>query len=84
MALDIDKLKIDSNRVKAARTMKGKNQSDVAGKLKIDKTTYSKKENGVIEFKIKEGIVMADYLEIDFFDIFNYEEVEYNSTEQSA
>lgn len=82
--MDIKNLTIDSNKVKAARVSKGMTQADVAEHLKISGNTYSEKENGNTEFKLKEAFVMAYILDMEIKDIFFYREVETNSTKKSA
>jgi len=82
--VDIKNLVIDSNKVKAARVSKGMTQADIAEHLNISGNTYSEKENGNTEFKLKEAVVIAYILEMDIEDIFFYREVEFNSTNKSA
>lgn len=82
--MNIKKLIIDSNRVKAARVSKGMTQAEMAEYLDISPNTYSEKENGNTEFKLKEAFIMADILEKKIEDIFFYSEVEINSTNKSA
>jgi len=82
--MDIKKLTIDTNKVKAARVSKGMTQAELAKHLQISANTYSEKENGNTEFKLKEAFVMADVLDMEIEDIFFYINVEFNSTNISA
>lgn len=45
---------LKSNLLKAERVKMGINQTSLAKALKIDVSTYSKKENGIIQFKTNE------------------------------
>gem|GEM_PF-799403 len=84
LAMDIKRLVIDTNKVKAARVSKGMTQAEMAKHLEVSPNTYSEKENGNTEFKLKEAFVMAEILDMDIRDIFFYSNVELNSTNHTA
>lgn len=50
-----------SNFLKSERVKLGFTQKNISEKLKIDVSTYSKKENGLIEFKASE-IMLLKYI----------------------
>lgn len=53
-----------SNLLKSERVKLGITQKKVCEKLKIDVSTYSKKENGVIEFKASEIRALKNILKL--------------------
>lgn len=69
--------------LKSYRVRVGITQKILAKLLQIDVTTYSKKENGVIEFKASEILILKKTLNltpIEIDEIFFNSNVEFNST----
>ena len=70
-----------SNLLKAARIKQSLTQVQVSEKLGIDKSTYSKKEKGIIQFKITEiqklvsiyNLTKEEMIEIFFADCVDFE-----------
>lgn len=57
-------------QLKSLRAKKDLSQSDMAKILKISPNSYCEKENGKRQFKIREAIILSDFLEVDIRDIF--------------
>lgn len=55
-------LKLDLNRLKAERIAKGWDQAEFAHKLGMSRTSYSKRENGLVNISIKELAKMMSVL----------------------
>lgn len=55
---------IATNELKAARVRKGLSQEKLAATLNIGKTSYSKRENGIIPFSIEEASTIATTLSL--------------------
>ena len=55
-------LKLDLNRLKAERIAKGWDQAEFAHKLVMSRTSYSKRENGLVNISIKELARMMSLL----------------------
>ena len=55
-------LKLDLNRLKAERIDKGWDQAEFAHKLGMSRTSYSKRENGLVNISIKELAKMMSVL----------------------
>lgn len=75
--------KLRKSKLREIRKAKNVTQKDLAELLTIDKTTYCKKENGVIEFRIQEVIKMKKFFELsndEVIKIFFEQNVEANST----
>lgn len=53
------------NLLKAQRVKFGLNQKDMAKYLSIDVTTYSRKENGSIQFKVNEINIIKKLFELN-------------------
>lgn len=73
--------------LKSYRVRVGITQKILAKLLQIDVTTYSKKENGVIEFKASEILILKKTLNltpIEIDEIFFNPNVEFNSTNVEA
>ena len=73
--------------LKSYRVRVGITQKILAKLLQIDVTTYSKKENGVIEFKASEILILKTTLNltpIEIDEIFFNPNVEFNSTNVEA
>ncbi|MCE9655659.1 MAG: helix-turn-helix transcriptional regulator [Clostridium celatum] len=73
--------------LKSYRVRVGITQKVLAKLLQIDVTTYSKKENGVIEFKASEILILKKTLNltpIEIDEIFFNSSVEFNSTNIEA
>ena len=73
--------------LKSYRVRVGITQKILAKLLQIDVTTYSKKENGVIEFKASEILILKKTLNltpIEIDEIFFNCNVEFNSTNVEA
>ena len=73
--------------LKSYRVRVGITQKILAKLLQIDVTTYSKKENGVIEFKASEILILKKTLNltpIEIDEIFFNPNVEFNSTNIEA
>ena len=73
--------------LKSYRVRAGITQKVIAKFLKIDVTTYSKKENGVIEFKASEILILKKTLNltpIEIDEIFFNSDVEFNSIKIEA
>lgn len=73
--------------LKSYRVRVGITQKILAKLLQIDVTTYSKKENGVIEFKASEILILKKTLNltpIEIDEIFFNSNVEFNSTDVKA
>ena len=73
--------------LKSYRVRVGITQKILAKLLQIDVTTYSKKENGVIEFKASEILILKKTLNltpIEIDEIFFNCNVEFNTTNVEA
>ena len=57
-------------RIKVLRKEMGFKQEDLAKKLKIDRTTYVRKEQGAIPITTEEWFEITNILNINFADIF--------------
>ncbi|MGL4742302.1 MAG: helix-turn-helix transcriptional regulator [Sarcina sp.] len=57
-------------KLKEERIKKNITQKDMADLLKITKSTYCRKENGSIVFKLDEVKLIQDYLKLNKEDIF--------------
>ena len=57
-------------KIKVLRKEMGFKQEDLAKKLKIDRTTYVRKEQGAIPITTEEWFEITSILNIDFADIF--------------
>lgn len=55
---------IATNELKAARIRKGFSQEKLATTINIGKTSYSKRENGIISFSIDEASKIAETLNL--------------------
>ncbi|MFQ9545728.1 MAG: helix-turn-helix transcriptional regulator [Clostridium sp.] len=53
-----------SNMLKSERIKNGFTQKDLAKALKIDVTSYSKRETGIVEFKLNEVIHLKEILNL--------------------
>lgn len=53
-----------SNLLKSERVKLGITQKNICKKLEINAATYSKKENGVIEFKASEIMILKEVLKL--------------------
>lgn len=72
-----------SNLLKSQRVKKGLTQKKVSEILNIDSTSYSKKENGIIEFKASEINLIRKIFELspeDIMEIFFDDKLELNSS----
>lgn len=72
-----------SNLLKSQRVKKGLTQKKVSEILNIDSTSYSKKENGIIEFKASEINLIRKIFELspeDIIEIFFDDKLELNSS----
>ena len=72
-----------SNLLKSQRVKKGLTQKKVSEILNIDSTSYSKKENGIIEFKASEINLIRKIFELspeDIMEIFFDDKLEFNSS----
>lgn len=72
-----------SNLLKSQRVKKGLTQKKVSEILNIDSTSYSKKENGIIEFKASEINLIRKIFELspeDIIEIFFDDKLEFNSS----
>ena len=56
--------------LKSLRIKKDLKQSDMAELLEISKSSYCEKENGKREFKLKEALIISDFLGVNIKDIF--------------
>lgn len=63
---------MNSNEVKAVIVRKGYSQKDVAELMGMNIHTFRKKINGVMEFKDKEKLALADILELTPQQIFDW------------
>lgn len=78
---------LNTQLLKSYRVKLGFTQKNIAKLLQIDVTTYSKKENGVIEFKASEISILKVILNLtpmDIDEIFFNHNVEINSTKVEA
>lgn len=78
---------MNTQLLKSYRVKLGFTQKNIAKLLQIDVTTYSKKENGVIEFKASEISILKVILNLtpmDIDEIFFNHNVEINSTKVEA
>lgn len=57
-------------KLKSLRAKKDLKQSDIAKVLNISNNSYCEKENGKRQFKVKEAIILSDFLGVDIKDIF--------------
>lgn len=72
-----------SNELKSKRIRLGLGQKEVAQKLVISKSSYSKRENGILYFSIKEIKILKILLKLkdeEIIDIFFNEQVASNAT----
>lgn len=72
-----------SNLLKSERVKKGLTQKKVSEILEIDSTSYSKKENGIIEFKASEINLIRKIFELSpekIIEIFFDDKLEFNSS----
>lgn len=72
-----------SNLLKSERVKKGLTQKKVSEILDIDSTSYSKKENGIIEFKASEINLIRKIFELSpekVIEIFFDDKLEFNSS----
>ncbi|CUN38971.1 MAG: helix-turn-helix transcriptional regulator [Clostridium saudiense] len=72
-----------SNLLKSQRVKKGLTQKKVSEILDIDSTSYSKKENGIIEFKASEINLIRKIFELsaeETIEIFFDDKLELNSS----
>lgn len=65
-----DKPEINYDKVKAIRIEHGKSQDDLANLLGIQKSTYSRKENGHVTITLEEAKIISDYYNMYIEDIF--------------
>ena len=73
-----------SNLLKSQRVKKGLTQKKVSEILDIDSTSYSKKENGIIEFKASEINLIRKIFELsaeETIEIFFDDKLELNSSQ---
>ena len=54
----------DYDALKTARKNAGKTKTDVAAYLHIDRSTYSRKEDGLMTFDVRELAMVMDFLNI--------------------
>jgi transcriptional regulator with XRE-family HTH domain len=74
---------LKTNLLKAERVKKGLTQKMISETLEIDVTSYSKKENGIIEFKASEIKAIKNILNLTpntVAEIFFDEKLEFNSS----
>lgn len=57
-------------QLKLLRNEKELKQSDMAKLLNISNSTYCDKENGKRKFKLKEAIIISEFLGVNIKDIF--------------
>lgn len=57
------------NLLKEKRLNKKITQKQMANLLDIQKSTYCRKENGIIVFKLEEVKLIKEYLELDMNDV---------------
>lgn len=72
-----------SNLLKSERVKNGLTQKQISKLLDIDSTSYSKKENGIIEFRTSEINVIRKIFKlspIQIVEIFFDDKLELNST----
>lgn len=72
-----------SNLLKSQRVKKGLTQKKISEILDIDSTSYSKKENGIIEFKASEINLIRKIFELspeETIEIFFDDKLELNSS----
>lgn len=75
-----------TNLLKSERVKKGLTQKMISKNLEIDVTSYSKKENGIIEFKASEIKTIKNILNLTpdkVVEIFFDEKLEFNSSQYS-
>ncbi|MDB1923351.1 helix-turn-helix transcriptional regulator [Clostridium tertium] len=75
-----------TNLLKSERVKKGLTQKMISKNLEIDVTSYSKKENGIIEFKASEIKAIKNILNLTpdkVVEIFFDEKLEFNSSQYS-
>lgn len=68
-----NKMKLNPNKLKAARVAQGLYQQDIAEYLEISTESYSKRERGEIEFKLKEAVAISKLLGQPIEKIFCYQ-----------
>lgn len=72
-----------SNLLKSQRVKKGLTQKKVSEILDVDSTSYSKKENGIVEFKASEINLIRKIFELsaeETIEIFFDDKLELNSS----
>lgn len=57
-------------KLRTSRIEKNLKGEEIAKMLGLTKSTYSKKENGLIKFSLDEGKKIADYLNMSIEEIF--------------
>ena len=70
--MDLKEMHLDPRQLKAARMSQGFTQDDIGELLGITGSAYQKKEQGITEFKLKEAIIISDFLEEPLEKIFSY------------
>ena len=81
--MEVENMKLDPQGLKAARMSQGFTQDDMGELLGVSGSAYAKKEQGVTEFRMKEALVISDFLEEPLEKIFCYE-LENNSGSKAS
>ena len=70
--MNLKEMELDPRWLKAARISQGFTQDDIADLLGMSGSAYQKREQGVTEFKVKEAIIISNFLDEPLEKIFSY------------
>jgi len=82
--MDLKKMELDARWLKAARISQGFTQDDMADLLDLSGSAYQKREQGTTEFKVKEAIIISNFLDEPIRKIFSYKLENSSSSDKAS